>query len=79
MLAKYLVGTALAITVAASVWAQTAAEYYVVQDATSQTCTIVEKRPEPSATNVVQVAPGSFKSRSEAEEGMKSIKVCANN
>ena len=79
MFAKYLASAALAATVAGPVWAQTETEYYVVQDATSQTCTVVEKKPEPTATNVMQVGPAAFKSRAEAEAGMKSIKACTNN
>ena len=49
-------------------------EYYVVQDASTKRCTIVDKKP--TTTNVVQVGPVAFKSRAEAESGMKTIKVC---
>jgi hypothetical protein len=76
---RYLVGVALAALIPGLASAQTETEYYVVQDATSQTCTVVDKRPEPTATNVVQVGPVAFKSRGEAEAGMKTIKVCTNN
>jgi hypothetical protein len=73
MPAKYLVGAAVAAIVALPVAAQTT-EYYVVQDATTKKCTIVEQRP--TTTSVVQVGPLAFKSRTEAETGMKTIKVC---
>ena len=49
-------------------------EYYVVQDATTKKCTIVDKKP--TTTTMVQVGPMAFKSRTEAETGMKTIKVC---
>ena len=49
-------------------------EYYVVQDATTKKCTIVDTKP--TTTSVVQVGPMTFKSRTEAESGMKTIKVC---
>ncbi len=49
-------------------------EYYVVQDATTKRCTIVDKKP--STTTMVQVGPAMFKTRTEAETGMKTIKVC---
>ena len=49
-------------------------EYYVVQDATTKKCTIVDKKPTTST--MVQVGPMTFKSRTEAESGMKTIKVC---
>ena len=74
MIGKYLVGAALAVTWAGSAFAQYATEYYVVQDTTTKKCTIVEQKP--TTTTVVQVGPLAFKSRSEAEEGMKTVKVC---
>ena len=49
-------------------------KYYVVQDATTKKCTIVDKKP--TTTTTVQVGPMAFKSRTEAESGMKTIKVC---
>jgi hypothetical protein len=54
--------------------AQAATEYYVVRDATTKKCTIVDKKPTTSTTTVVD--NGVFKTRTEAETGMKSIKVC---
>jgi hypothetical protein len=38
-------------------------------------CTIVDKRPTTST--IVQVGPMAFKSRTEAETGMKTITVCS--
>jgi len=52
----------------------TVTEYYVVQDTTTKRCTIVDKKP--TTTTIVQVGPASFKTRTEAETGMKTIKVC---
>ena len=74
MIGKYLVGAALAATLVGSAFAQYATEYYVVQDTTTKKCTIVEEKP--TTTTVVQVGPLAFKSRSEAEVGMKTVKVC---
>ena len=54
--------------------AQTTTEFYVVQDATTKKCTIVDKKP--TTTTSVQVGPVAFKTRTEAEAGMKTIKVC---
>ena len=54
-----------------------ATEYYVVQDTSTKKCTIVDKKPTTSTT--VVVGDGVFKSRTEAETGMKSIKVCSSN
>jgi hypothetical protein len=74
MFARYLVSGALAAGLTLPASAQTATEYYVVQDTATKKCTIVEQKP--TTTNVVQVGPVAFKSRSEAEAGMKTVKVC---
>jgi hypothetical protein len=66
----------LATVIAVPAFAQstTTTEYYVVQDTASKRCTIVDKKP--TTTTTVQVGPMAFKSRTEAETGMKTIKVC---
>ena len=52
-------------------------EFYVFQDSATKKCTIVDKKP--TTTTMVQVGPNGFKSRTEAESGMKSIQVCTTN
>jgi hypothetical protein len=55
-----------------------AAEFYVVQDVKTKKCTIVDKKPTATTTTVV--GDGKvFTTRTEAETGMKSIKVCTSN
>jgi len=49
-------------------------EYYVVQDTSTKRCTIVDKKP--TTTTMVQIGPMAFKTRTEAESGLKTIKVC---
>lgn len=74
----YLLAGALAVAVSGSAYAQMAtAEYYVVQDTSTKKCTIVDKKPTTSTT--VVVGDGVFKTKTEAETGMKSIKVCSSN
>jgi hypothetical protein len=73
MLARYVICAAVAALVTLPALAQTT-EYYVVQHATTKKCTIVEQKP--TTTSVVQVGPLAFKSRTEAEAGIKTIKVC---
>jgi len=73
---KYLIAAGLAFTFATSAFAQTT-EYYVVQDSATKKCTIVDKKP--TTTTMVQVGPMAFKSRTEAEAGMKTITVCSSN
>lgn len=52
-------------------------EFYVVQDVKTKKCTIVDKRPTTTETTVV--GNGMYKTRVEAETGMKSVKVCTTN
>jgi hypothetical protein len=55
-----------------------AGEYYVVQDVRTKRCTVVDKKPTDSTT-LVNAAGAVYKARSEAESGMKSVKVCRSN
>ena len=68
-----IVGAVSAFAVT-SVYAQTATEYYVVRDASTTKCTVVDKKP--TATTITVVDNGTFKTKTEAETGMRSIKVC---
>ena len=77
MCRKYLIAAAFAAAFSTSASAQTATEYYVVQDTATKKCTIVDKRP--TTTTTVQVGPMAFKTRTEAEAGMKTITVCTSN
>jgi hypothetical protein len=54
-------------------------EFYVVQDAKTKKCTIVDKKPVDTTTTVVSPSGAVYKTRSEAETGMKSVKVCSSN
>ncbi len=67
--------TVLAIVVLASVASPAWADYYVVQDVKTKHCTIVDQKPT-STTTVTQVGPMTFKTREEAETGMKKEKIC---
>ena len=71
----FLTGAIVAFA-ATPAFAQTT-EYYVVRDATTKKCTIVDKKPTTTTTTVVD--NGIFKTRAEAETGMKTIKVCTEN
>ena len=70
---RLAIAAALATALTGSALAQST-EYYVVQDTTTKKCTIVDKKP--TTTTVTQVGPVAFKTRTEAESGMKTIKVC---
>ena len=66
---------AIAMFVAFVSPALAADEFYVVQDVKTKKCTIVDKKP--TTTTTVVVGDGVFKTKTEAETGMKSIKVTA--
>jgi hypothetical protein len=73
-LKKFLMIAALAF--AATTFAETAmsAEYYVVRDSTTKKCTVVDSKPTSTTTTVVD--NGIYKTKTEAETGMKTTKVC---
>jgi uncharacterized protein with FMN-binding domain len=74
---KLLISAAVAAFAVTSAFAQPAAGFYVVRDATTKKCTIVDQKPTTTTTTVV--GDGVYKTKTEAETGMKSIKVCTEN
>jgi len=62
---------------ATSAFAQTT-EFYVVQDVKTKRCTIVDKKPT-TTTEVTVLGSTVYKTRTEAEAGMKTVKVCTTN
>jgi hypothetical protein len=73
---KALIGVILATALVSPALA--ADEFYVVQDVKTKKCTIVDKKPT-TTTETTVVGNGIYKTRTEAETGMKSIKVCTSN
>jgi len=72
---KKLLAVALAV---AFVTPALAAEFYVVQDVKTKKCTIVDKKPVATETTIV--GDGKvYTTRTEAETGMKTVKVCTTN
>jgi N-methylhydantoinase A/oxoprolinase/acetone carboxylase beta subunit len=65
-----------ALTFAATTFANSAmaAEFYVVRDASTKKCTVVDTKPTTTTTTVVD--NGTYKTKTEAETGMKTTKVC---
>ena len=66
-----------AVMVAFVTPALAADEFYVVQDVKTKKCTVVDKKPTTTETTVV--GNGVYKTKVEAETGMKSVKVCTSN
>ncbi len=74
---RIAIAAVLAASVSTAAFAQTT-EFYVVQDVKTKKCTIVDKRPA-TTTEVTVVGNGVYKTRTEAETGIKSVKVCTTN
>ena len=76
MMKNVLVAGTFVIASALAAQTASAAEYYVVRDATTKKCTVVDTKPMTTTTTVVD--NGIFKTKTEAETGMKTMKVCTN-
>src|SRR3954451_6864765 len=75
-LKKILMIGALAFAASAIAESAVAAEFYVVRDSATKKCTVVDTKPTSTTTTVVD--NGTFKTKTEAETGMKTMKVCTN-
>jgi hypothetical protein len=49
------------------------ADFYIIQDATTKRCSVVEERPAPSEAVTIGTA---FRERAVAEERMRSVEAC---
>lgn len=76
---KLRIATAALMVAAFSLPAFAADEFYVVQDVKTKKCTIVDKKPTDTSMTVVSPSGMIYKSRTEAEAGMKTVKVCTSN
>jgi LysM repeat protein len=72
---KTLIAAAVLTAFAAPAFAQS---FYVVQDVKTKKCTVTETKP--ASTDVTVVSGDTvYKTKAEAETGMKSVKVCTTN
>ena len=72
---KTFIAAAALTAIAAPAFAQS---FYVVQDVKTKKCTITETKPTSSEVTVVN-GDTVYKTKAEAESGMKTIKVCTSN
>ena len=73
---KFLMVGVLAFAATAVAETAVAAEFYVVRDSTTKKCTVVDSKPTTTTTTIVD--NGTYKTKTEAESGMKTTKVCTN-
>jgi hypothetical protein len=57
-------------------FAQSVTSYYVVQDVKTKKCTIIDKKPVATEATVIGPDGVVYKTRTEAENAMKTEKVC---
>ena len=74
---KLLATSLLVASFATPAFAQT--EFYVVQDTATKKCTVVDKKPTVATQTIVTPAGTVYKTKTEAEAGMKTVKVCTTN
>lgn len=74
---KHIVAAALlAAFVTPSLAATETTEFYVVQDVKTRKCTVVDQKPTTTTETTIVGDSKVYKTRTEAETGMKSVKVC---
>ena len=76
-LTRFVTSTAVAAALllpGAAAFAQDS--YYIVQDVKTKKCTIVDKKPVASEATLVGPDGTVYKTRTEAESAMKTVKVC---
>jgi hypothetical protein len=57
-------------------FAQAASSFYIIQDMKTKKCTVVDKKPLPTEATIVGPDGAVYKTHSEAETAMKTVKVC---
>ena len=57
----------------------TTTSYYLAQDVKTKKCTILDKKPVATEYTVVGDNGVTYKTRTEAETAMKTVKVCTTN
>ena len=72
---KLLMIGALAFAATTVAESAMAAEFYVVRDGATKKCTVVDTKPTTTTTTIVD--NGTYKTKTEAETGMKTTKVCS--
>lgn len=77
MKTKLIAAAALVAAFTLPALAQT--EFYVVQDTATKKCTIVDQKPTVTTQTIVTPAGTVYKTRAEAETGMKTVKICTTN
>jgi hypothetical protein len=68
---------AAALVASFAIPAFAANEFYVVQDSKTKKCTVVDKKPTEASMTIVGPAGAVYKTKAEAEAGIKTVKACS--
>ena len=68
---------AAALVASFTVPAFAANQFYIVQDIKTKKCAVVDKKPTESSMTVVSPAGTVYKTKAEAEAGIKTVKACS--
>lgn len=74
---KFRLVAAATLVASLAVPAFAANEFYVLQDGKTKKCTVTDKKPTDASMTVVSPAGAVYKTKAEAEAGMKTVKVCS--
>lgn len=69
---KLLIGSALLVFATPAL----ADDFYIVQDMSTKRCQIVEEKPASTTTTTTVVGDTVYKTRVEAQNALKTVKVC---
>ncbi|MBV8493024.1 MAG: hypothetical protein JO162_06055 [Alphaproteobacteria bacterium] len=75
-LKRFVTSTVIAAALAIPSTAFAQDTYYVVQDVKTRKCTILDKKPATTEYTVVGSDGAVYKTRTEAESAMKTVKIC---
>lgn len=75
-LTRFLTSAAVAAALTVPAFAQGVTSYYIVQDVKTKKCTVLDKKPVATEATVVGPDGVVYKTRTEAETAMKTVKVC---
>jgi hypothetical protein len=76
---SYAIGAAFLVALSAPAFAQatvTTEQYYVVRDPSTKKCTVVNEKPTTTSTTTIVGDGTVYKTRTEAEAGMKKTTIC---
>jgi hypothetical protein len=75
---RVLPGVAVLLVVASPCLAQpaTGPAFYVVLNALTKSCTVVDKTPRTDTPNITVASDAIYKTRAEAEEAIRTLKPC---